>query len=87
MSLPRLTHVAIIHDGKVVSLPAPKRHHDVIRHIVESTGASKVDGEQGFLDETGAFLRRKPARIRAEATGQLKPYALSYCTLFSEDVW
>jgi hypothetical protein len=87
--MPKLiTHVAIIHEGKVYSLPAPNRHHHVIRHIVETTGARYVGGEQGFLDEAGKFLRRKPAKIRAEQTGQLKHLIdINEPLLFSEDLW
>lgn len=88
MSLPKITHVAIIFEGKVYSLPAPNRHHHVIRHIVEVTGSKCVDGDEGFLDETGLFLEREPAKIRAEKTGQLKQQIDPHeSLLFSEDLW
>lgn len=81
----KLIHVAIIHEGTVYSLPEPNRHHHVIRHIVEKTGARYVDGEQGFLDEDGKFLDRVQAKIRARETGQLqiddpirKPFGVEY---------
>ncbi len=86
--LPKITHVAIIFEGKVYSLPAPNRHHHVIRHIVEVTGSKCVDGDEGFLDETGQFLKREPAKIRAEKTGQLKQQIDPHeSLLFSEDLW
>jgi hypothetical protein len=58
-----ITHVAIRFRGKVWSLPAPNRHHDVIRLIAEETGVESVDGgcTQGFLDSAGRYLNRKEA--------------------------
>ena len=82
-----ITHVAIVYDGTTYSLPKPNRHHDVIRMIHEQTGSMNIHGEQGFLDADGKFLRRKPAKWRAERTGQLLPRASSLDILFSEDIW
>lgn len=85
----KLTHVAIRFRGVVYSLPAPNRHHDVIRHIVQQTGVDHVDGdEQGFLDEKGTFLNRRQALMSASLLGQLKPgTVVRGGRLFSEDVW
>jgi len=47
-----ITHTAIRFEGTTYSLPAPARHHDVIRDIVEKTGAKYVDAhddDQGSL--------------------------------------
>jgi len=85
-----VTHVAIIFQGVTYSLPAPNRHHDVIKLILEKTGASHVYGEeQGFLLSDGKFARRKPALRVAIEAGQLKPDSLGakLGKLFSEDVW
>jgi hypothetical protein len=84
-----ITHVAIRFAGKVWSLPSPNRHHHVIRLIARETGTPTVDGEQGFLDDTGQFLRRKPALTHAVECGQVAKDRLSapYAGLFSEDVW
>ncbi|HYX22471.1 MAG TPA: hypothetical protein VFA98_16625 [Thermoanaerobaculia bacterium] len=76
--------VAIQHRGKTYSLPRPNRHHHVILHIVSTTGASHVDGEQGFLDDEGNFLSRAMAAGHAFACGQIKEEKKG---LFSEDVW
>ncbi len=88
---PKITHVAIRFQGKVWSLPAPNRHHDVIRHIVEQTGVETVDvhdDDQGFLDESGQYLRRAAALISAKLNKQLKNPSQVRCNmLFSEDVW
>lgn len=87
----KLTHVAIRFRGKVWSLPAPNRHHDVIRMIVRETGADTVDSrneDQGFLDENGTYLNRKQALVSAQLFDQIKPDAtIRLEMLFSEDVW
>lgn len=86
-----ITHVAIRFLGRVWALPAPNRHHDVIRHIVQQTGISHVDAyedDQGFLDANGRYLRRKPALARALLLGQVKdPAQVRAERLFSEDLW
>ncbi len=90
--MPKITHVAIRFRDVVYSLPAPNRHHDVIRKISEETGAETVNtmGEdQGFLDEGGRYLTRRQALGVAQREGQLKDGALGLRLgrLFSEDVW
>jgi hypothetical protein len=87
-----ITHVAIRWGGATFALPAPARHHDVIRVIVEQTGATTVDAredDQGFLIDGEQYARRKTALRHAQACGQLKPDALGprLGKLFSEDVW
>jgi hypothetical protein len=85
----KLTHVAIRFRGKIYTLPAPNRHHDVIAMILQETGVEHVyDDEQGFLDESGTFLNRRQALISAELFGQIKPGTVIRAgRLFSEDVW
>lgn len=84
-----ITHVAILHKGKIFSLPAPYRHHNVIKLISEQTGDRvHADSEQGFLDDQGRFFRRKPALVEAQRCQQLLSRATcSGGQLFSEDVW
>jgi hypothetical protein len=87
-----ITHVAIRFQDKVWSLPAPNRHHDVIRHIVKETGVKSVDvreDDQGFLVNGAIYYRRKPALSYALKHGQCKPDCLGRTLgrLFSEDVW
>jgi hypothetical protein len=88
---PKITHVAIRFEGVVYSLPQPNRHHDVIRFIVNTTGATHVDAhgeDQGFLDESGAYLTRQQALVSALLNGQVKqPNQIRLGMLFSEDVW
>lgn len=87
-----ITHVAIRFQGKVWSLPAPNRHHDVIRLIVAETGVKTVDAredDQGFLINGEQYARRKPALRIALQAGQCKADCLGarLGKLFSEDVW
>lgn len=83
-----IVSAAISHEGHVFSLPRPARHHDIIRLIHERTGQPVRGEEQGFLDDRGRFLRRKPAARVAVVCGQVKPEALlSSGMLFSEDLW
>jgi hypothetical protein len=83
----QITHVAIKYANKVFSLPAPNRHHDVIRMI------GGIDGPdvQGFLDANGVFLNRTQAFEVATQTGQIKrpdtPVTYQGPRLFSEDLW
>lgn len=90
--MPKITHVAIRFGGTVYSLAAPNRHHDVIRHIVETTGAETVTSmgeDQGFLDDEGIYWTRRQALKIAVRENQLKEGALGpqLGRLFSEDLW
>lgn len=87
-----ITHVAIQYDGKTYSLPAPNRHHHVIRMIAKENGVGiKGSDVQGFLDENGEFLNRQGAFIRAQRTGQLTQKEGNQFyqggDLYSEDLW
>jgi len=92
---------AIRFNGRVWSVDRPGRHHDVIRHIIETNPAYQfVGGEQGFIAGDGAtqgrFVDRLEGRKIAEAAGQIIagrrdndgiPYTSTDDRLFSEDVW
>lgn len=70
----RITHVAIRYQGKIWSLPAPNRHHHVIRFISEQTGDKYIDAhgdDQGFLTEKGTYLSRERALEVARLNGQI----------------
>mgnify|MGYP000325926200 FL=1 len=81
----QITHVAIKYANKVFSLPAPNRHHDVIRMI----GGISGPDTQGFLDANGTFLNRKQAFIVAQMTRQINraPGGYQGPELYSEDLW
>ena len=86
----QITDVAVQFAGKVYSLPAPNRHHHVIRAIAAENGKG-IDGSdvQGFLDEEGTFLNRREAYVLACETGQINRRAGGYQgrELYSEDLW
>lgn len=89
---PPITHVAIRFQGKVWSLPAPNRHHDVIRLIVETDPTVQTvnayEDDQGFLDADGLYLNRRQALYNAQVNNQIKPgTTIKAGRLFSEDVW
>ncbi len=86
-----LTHVAIRFQGKIWSLPAPYRHHHIIRVIImldpDVTHVDTSQSDQGFLDSSGRFLNRKQALVNAELNGQIKNGKLIGSILTSEDLW
>jgi len=79
---------AAIREGSLVyALPAPARHHDIIRYMVhERSVVPPVKGTQGFIDSDRGFVGREQAMDIAEAMGQLKEPANS-TQLFTEDLW
>ncbi len=81
---------AIVYDGKVWTLPAPARHHDIKRHIVLTTGKGLSGPDrQGFVDDNGIYVGRVEAAVIAIAAGQLivRIEDIKAAGLFSEDVW
>ncbi len=83
-----ITHVALMKDGKVYSLPRPNRHHDLIRHMVDVLGIPKpIYGTFGFLDHESTFILRRPAKTIARECGQLLPDEQGKAELYSEDIW
>ena len=74
-------------DGKVHSVPKPGRHHDVIALMVALGYDKPIRGEQGFLTNTGLFVRRVPAKNIAREAGQLLDTEMGHRRLYSEDVW
>jgi len=84
MTSRHITHVAILYDGKVHSLPSPNRHH----HVIGLIGGIYGPDKQGFLDNNGEFLDRKQALAVALNAGQVKnPDNIRAGQLFSEDIW
>lgn len=84
-----ITHVAIINDGKIYSLPKPNRHHHLIKLIFEENGKGLTRGQiQGFLDSDGNFVDRFEAlKIALEAKQVLNEKDIRAERLFSEDLW
>lgn len=84
-----ITHVAILYNGTLYSLPKPNRHPDVIRMIFEQTG-SGISGPdvQGFLTGSGTFVNRVEAlEIALRENQVLDPSSIRANRLFSEDLW
>jgi hypothetical protein len=74
-------------DGKVYSLSAPARHHELIHHMVRDLGLPwPIRGEQGFVDEEGRFWDRFQAAKLVLANGQVEKL-MCPGRLFSEDLW
>jgi hypothetical protein len=85
--MPSITHVAIMQQDRIYSLPKPNRHADVIRMmIVEHGMEGPMTGIQGFLTEIGGFMNRKDAAKLAVDTRQVKNLSVEG-ELFSEDLW
>lgn len=87
----QITHVAIQYAGKTYSLPAPNRHHHVIRMIAKENGVG-INGPdvQGFLDSDGNFLTRLEAMKLAKENGQFSRNpddGYQGDELYSEDIW
>ncbi len=71
-----------------ISLPAPHRHHDLIRMVVDAEFTTMVMAEQqGFIDSWGFFRNREQAKHIARDAGQLLPEASPNKHLFTEDLW
>lgn len=92
MDRPKITHVAIRFQGEVYSLPAPNRHEDVVREIVQKLKVSHVDShdeDRGFLDESGRYLNRKQALVSAELNDQIldSVKVIHHHGLLSENIW
>lgn len=87
----KIVSVAIWHGGLVFSLPAPNRHCHVLNTMHVLGVKQDHTTEQGFLTDTGDFVRRKPALLIAKAAGQMKrlqgPGTYQGDELFSEDLW
>lgn len=76
-----------LEDGTIVTEPPPARHHDLIKVAVAEHGArAGLINEQGFVDEDGRFMRRKPAGQAAIEAGQIEKLRWPP-NLYSEDLW
>lgn len=74
-------------DGERFDLPAPNRHHNVIRHLVSIGRSGRVKPcDQGFYTDTGEYLNREQAREYVLRIGQVTTTDHQR-ELFSEDLW
>lgn len=83
-----ITHVAIKYDGRVHSLPGPKRHCDVYQKLLrQNNGGLYGPTFNGFLTSHGRYVSRAEAFIIAKRIGQIKKGSRIEGYLYSEDIW
>lgn len=96
--LPRVVGVAIkipgtaFRDELVLSMPAPHRHHEIIRAArsigIDHDAVDSTDEHQGFLLSDGTFANRKRALAFARHHNQLREDRPVHAgMLFSENLW
>ena len=81
--------------GQAFYLPAPARHHDIIKSMTDRGYDASTLCIQGFMTNTGSFVDRKvAAKIATEAeqilevvTDGIPMQRQGVTKLFSEDVW
>lgn len=67
----RLVRAAILHDGKIWSVPAPGRHHHVILIMADAGLGPEAQRHQGFMTDTGRYVDRRDGLKIAEAADQI----------------
>lgn len=85
-SVEKIIGVAIKQDGVTHILPAPNRHHDVIKYMDMREIKLKVH-EQGFITDSYRFIDRTEGAKLALESGQITELKFNPNTLFSEDLW
>ncbi len=86
----RIVAAAVMLEGTVYFMDPPARHWNIVHAMAEKLGEKQdYRWEQGFLTDTGDFVRRKPALMIAERAGQIiaRSAGPHSTELFSEDVW
>ena len=87
MSLLKITGVAVIYAGRLYTLPAPNRHH----HVLRSIGGISGPHTEGFVLDDGSFLGRVRSMQLAQVNGQFKrregEQHYQGPELYSEDLW
>jgi hypothetical protein len=75
-------------DGKILTLPRPARHHDIIRHARDNQ-IDLSESTQGFIADPDGFVDRYTAFVIAATHLQINadPEVLGDRVLFSEDLW
>lgn len=79
---------AVLQDGKIYTMPPPKRHNDIIHAMSRTEGLERVTSEQqGFLLSNKTFATREEARLVADEAEQTSDRDKHQEKLFSEDLW
>jgi hypothetical protein len=82
----RIVAAAVKINGVTVSVPAPGRHYNILAQLPARMARGVKPSDQGFLTDTGHFLRRGPALFVARREGQLLKDT-THEELYSEDLW
>jgi hypothetical protein len=82
-----ITHVAIMLNGMIYSLPKPNRHKNIEWALADLGVVAPIKGVEGFLDSTGKFLTRAEAFEVAIAAKQMERPTQGLDMLYSEDLW
>lgn len=74
--------------GVIYAAPAPGRHHHLI-WAMDAFGHAGIEQtrKQGFLTNTGRFVRRKDALNLAKAARQIVKKHPHHSELYTEDMW
>lgn len=86
----RIVAAAVLFDQWIYTMPPPARHWNILHCMHGKLGIIQDHRvEQGFMTDTGDFVRRKPALMIAEHAKQLlQPIPQNRSQeLFSEDLW
>jgi len=81
----RITNVAVRYGDKVVQVPRPYRHHNILQ-VAEQLGHRAAPDDQGFVTDTGRFVTRAEAGRIAIAAGQVESL-IAGPDLYSEDLF
>lgn len=85
----RIVAAAILHEGKIYTMPQPARHYQIARAMGQLGIMQDYLCTEGFLTDSNTFVRRKPAFMIAVNAKQLlrEPKPNESRDLFSEDLW
>lgn len=86
----RIVAAAVLHEGKVYTMPAPARHYQITRAMGQLGIMQDYLCTEGFLTDCNTFVRRKPTFMIAVHAKQefLRPVRENESRdLTSEDLW
>ena len=84
----RIAGAAILIGDLVITMPPPARHHTIL-HEMDRQGLDPLQGipdRQGFVTDTGRFVRRREAAALAIEAAQITEPQWG-AELYSEDLW
>lgn len=82
----RILTAAIKANGMIITMPRPARHCNILAAMPAKMARAVLPSDQGFLTDTGVFLRREEALDVAKHAKQLRKET-AHRELFSEDLW